>query len=117
MRKHYIIILCLIAAGCGNISNKQICWDRGQWLDLTWDFEKSTVYWPTNVTFIHDTVTFGINDKGYFYSSFLYAAEEHGGTHFDAPLHFAENGRSIEQILPKNLRRRYMCRCIRQGFG
>lgn len=71
---------------------------EGRWVDLTWDFEESTVYWPTNVTFTHDTVAYGINDKGYFYSSFKYAAEEHGGTHFDAPLHFAEGGRSIEQI-------------------
>ncbi len=71
---------------------------EGRWVDLTWDFEESTVYWPTNVTFTHDTVAFGINEKGYFYSSFKYAAEEHGGTHFDAPLHFAQGGRSIEQI-------------------
>ena len=33
-------------------------------------------------------VSYGINEKGYFYASFSYAAEEHGGTHFDAPLHF-----------------------------
>jgi len=70
----------------------------GQWIDLTWDFDESTVYWPTNVTFKHDTVFYGINDKGYFYSSFRYSAEEHGGTHFDAPLHFGQGGRSIEQI-------------------
>lgn len=70
----------------------------GRWIDLTWNFEESTVYWPTNVPFKHDTVFYGINDKGYFYSSFRYSAEEHGGTHFDAPLHFARGGRSIEQI-------------------
>jgi len=70
----------------------------GHWIDLTWSYEESTVYWPTNVTFKHDTVFYGINDKGYFYSSFRYSAEEHGGTHFDAPLHFAQGGRSIEQI-------------------
>lgn len=72
--------------------------DNGQWIDLTWDFEESTVYWPTNVTFKHDTVSFGINDKGFFYSSFRYSAEEHGGTHFDAPMHFGQGGRSVEQI-------------------
>jgi len=75
----------------------------GHWTDLTWNFEESTVYWPTNVPFRHDTVFYGINDKGYFYSSFRYSAEEHGGTHFDAPLHFAQNGRSIEQITPEEL--------------
>jgi kynurenine formamidase len=73
----------------------------GQWIDLTYDFEESTVYWPTNVTFKHDTVFYGINDKGYFYASFKYSAEEHGGTHFDAPLHFGQGGRSIEQIPPE----------------
>jgi len=75
----------------------------GRWIDLTWDFEESTVYWPTNVAFKHDTVFYGINDKGYFYSSFKYSAEEHGGTHFDAPLHFAQGGRSIEQITANEL--------------
>ncbi|MCX6225141.1 MAG: cyclase family protein [Bacteroidia bacterium] len=70
----------------------------GRWIDLTWNFEESTVYWPTNLTFKHDTVFYGVNDKGYFYSSFKYSAEEHGGTHFDAPLHFAQGGRSIGQI-------------------
>lgn len=75
----------------------------GRWIDLTWNFEESTVYWPTNVPFKHDTVFFGINDKGYFYASFKYSAEEHGGTHFDAPLHFAQGGRSIEQITVEEL--------------
>ena len=77
--------------------------DGGRWIDLTWNFEESTVYWPTNVMFKHDTVFYGINDKGYFYSSFKYSAEEHGGTHFDAPLHFAQGGRSIEQITVNEL--------------
>lgn len=72
--------------------------ENGRWIDLTWSFEESTVYWPTNVTFKHDTVFYGINDKGYFYSSFKYSAEEHGGTHFDAPIHFAQGGRTIDQI-------------------
>jgi kynurenine formamidase len=70
----------------------------GKWIDLTYDFDENSVYWPTNVPFRHDTVSFGINASGYFYSSFRFSAEEHGGTHFDSPLHFAAGGRSIEQI-------------------
>lgn len=103
--KTIIPLLCLISL----ISCKQNSPDiaqvlaTGKWIDLTWDFEESTVYWPTNVTFKHDTVFYGINNKGYFYSSFRYSAEEHGGTHFDAPLHFAQGGRSIEQITTKEL--------------
>jgi hypothetical protein len=41
----------------------------GHWIDMTWNYDENTVYWPTNVTFKHDTVFYGINDKGYFYSS------------------------------------------------
>ena len=75
----------------------------GHWIDLTWNFEESTVYWPTNVSFKHDTVFYGVSSKGYFYSSFKYSAEEHGGTHFDAPIHFSRTGRSVEQIMPDEL--------------
>ncbi|MFA5848406.1 MAG: cyclase family protein [Bacteroidales bacterium] len=98
--KNYIVIFILVLASSCNQKQPDISkiLAQGIWVDLTWDFEESTVYWPTNVPFKHDTVFFGINDKGYFYSSFKYSAEEHGGTHFDAPLHFAQGGRSIEQI-------------------
>ncbi len=103
--KNLIILLCLIFT----VSCKQSQTDiakvlaSGRWIDLTWDFEESTVYWPTNVPFKHDTVFYGINAKGYFYSSFKYSAEEHGGTHFDAPIHFSQGGRSIDQITPEEL--------------
>ena len=68
------------------------------WIDQTHDFDSTTVYWPTDVNFRHDTVFYGITEKGYFYSSFKYAAEEHGGTHFDAPVHFHQGGNSIEKV-------------------
>ncbi len=102
------ITLCTIT-GCNIHRGSDIPWNNGTWVDLTLDFEESTTYWPTNVTFSHDTVSYGINDKGYFYSSFCYAAEEHGGTHFDAPLHFTENGRSIEQIVPEEFTGEGIC--------
>ncbi len=69
-----------------------------QWVDLTHSFDENTVYWPTNVSFTHDTVSYGLTDKGYFYSSFKYSAEEHGGTHFDAPIHFSANKNTIEKV-------------------
>lgn len=109
MKIHIIIVLALSLAGCQNVRDRTHDWDRGAWLDLTWDYEASTIYWPTNETFSHDTVSYGINEKGYFYASFSYAAEEHGGTHFDAPLHFSENGRSVEQILPGEFTGKGIC--------
>jgi kynurenine formamidase len=69
-----------------------------KWIDLTHDFDSNAVYWPTNIKFRHDTVFCRINNKGYYYASFKYSAEEHGGTHFDAPLHFSQGGESIEKV-------------------
>lgn len=75
-----------------------------KWIDLTYSFDENSVYWPTNVPYSHDTVSYGINDQGYFYSSFKFSAEEHGGTHFDAPIHFGENQNTIEKVPLKQLK-------------
>jgi kynurenine formamidase len=37
-------------------------------------------------------------DKGYFYAANRYSASEHGGTHIDAPIHFAEHGKTLDQL-------------------
>lgn len=71
---------------------------NGHWVDLTWSFDEHSIYWPTNIPFTHEPVFEGINDQGYYYSSFHFAAEEHGGTHFDAPVHFAQGGNTVEQV-------------------
>lgn len=71
----------------------------GTWVDLTWPFSDSTIYWPTDTLgFRHDTVAFGPTPGGYFYSSFRYSANEHGGTHLDAPIHFADGKDAADQI-------------------
>ena len=69
-----------------------------RWIDLTHDFDANTVYWPTDEPYRHDTVFYGMTEKGYFYSSFKYAAEEHGGTHFDAPVHFGKGQKFIHEV-------------------
>ena len=71
---------------------------NGKWIDLTYDFDENTIYWPTNNPFSHDTVFFGVTDKGFFYSSGSYAADEHGGTHLDAPIHFSAGKIAVEKI-------------------
>ena len=97
MKRISIFLLCCAGFACSRpdlVSQLQ----HSRWTDLTHDFDSSTVYWPTDVNFRHDTVFCGITSKGYFYSSFKYAAEEHGGTHFDAPIHFHQGGNSIEKV-------------------
>lgn len=77
---------------------------EAEWIDLSYDFEESTIFWPTNVPFTFDTVFYGMTDKGYFYSSFKHTFEEHGGTHFDAPIHFSANKNTIEKVPLSQLR-------------
>ena len=76
---------------------------HSRWVDLTYSFDEKSVYWPTNVPFHHDTVSYGMTAKGYFYSSFKFSAEEHGGTHFDAPIHFGADRNTIEKVPLKQL--------------
>ncbi len=70
----------------------------GRWVDLTHPFSAETIYWPTADGFEKQTVFEGRTEGGYYYSAFNYRAAEHGGTHLDAPIHFAEGGRPADQI-------------------
>ncbi|KAA5541943.1 cyclase family protein [Roseiconus nitratireducens] len=69
-----------------------------QWVDLTHDFDASTIYWPTESGFQLTVDKFGMTEKGYFYASKRFAAAEHGGTHLDAPIHFSKEGHTVDQV-------------------
>ncbi|MFN2491357.1 MAG: cyclase family protein [Pyrinomonadaceae bacterium] len=70
----------------------------GEIVDLTYPFDTHTVYWPTAKSFQLETDFEGITDKGYFYSAYKFSAAEHGGTHIDAPVHFAKGRNSVDAI-------------------
>lgn len=70
----------------------------GTWVDLSHEFGADTLYWPTAEGFRHEVDFAGMTDKGYYYSSFRISSSEHGGTHLDAPIHFAEGRRSAAAI-------------------
>jgi kynurenine formamidase len=71
----------------------------GRWVDLTHAFSDSTIYWPTDtIGFVHEQLSYGPTAGGWFYSSYRYAAAEHGGTHLDAPVHFAEGRHASDEI-------------------
>ena len=75
----------------------------GKWIDLSYDFSDKTIYWPTAETFRFDTAFEGITSGGFYYSAFNFCAAEHGGTHLDAPVHFAAGKWSTDQIPLENL--------------
>lgn len=70
----------------------------GEWVDLTHALDSDSVFWPTADEYRHEEVMYGHTDGGWFYSSFNIYLSEHGGTHLDAPIHFAEGMQTADQI-------------------
>lgn len=71
---------------------------EGDWIDMSYDFSDQTIYWTTADGFKKEVVYEGWNPKGYYYSAYKFSAPEHGGTHFDSPVHFAEGKQSVDQV-------------------
>lgn len=68
-------------------------------VDLTYPFDERTIYWPTSPSsFQLHRLAHGKTEAGYFYASNSFCTPEHGGTHLDAPVHFAEGGQSADEI-------------------
>lgn len=70
----------------------------GEWIDLTHEFSEESIYWPTAEPFKKETVFQGRAEAGFYYEAHSFSAAEHGGTHLDAPIHFAENRHTLEQV-------------------
>jgi len=78
MKTAFLAMACLLGFGCSRpdlVHQLQ----NAKWIDLTHDYDSTTVYWPTDVNFRHD-------------------AGDHGGTHFDASIHFHKGGNTVEQV-------------------
>ena len=71
---------------------------KGQWIDLSHDFSEETIYWVNAEPFKRTTVAEGKTPGGYYYSAYNFSAAEHGGTHIDAPVHFGEGKKSVDQL-------------------
>ena len=69
-----------------------------EWIDLTYDFSDKTLYWPTANGFKLDTAFHGVTAAGFYYEAYNYCAAEHGGTHLDAPVHFAKGKWTADEI-------------------
>ena len=70
----------------------------GKIVDLSYPFDSATVYWPTAATFQLEKDFEGTTEQGYYYSAYRYSAAEHGGTHIDAPVHFAKGRNTVDEI-------------------
>ena len=88
----------LVLMSCGQPDNDRMTSFDGSWVDLTHEFSRKAVFWPTAATFNKETVSEGMTEGGWFYSAYNFATSEHGGTHMDAPIHFSKGAMTADQV-------------------
>ena len=67
-------------------------------MDLSHAYDADAIFWPTADPFRLEKVADGITSAGYYYAANNFFTSEHGGTHIDAPVHFAQGHQSVDQI-------------------
>jgi kynurenine formamidase len=98
--KHLIIILATFLLSCTQPTNDPFA---GRIVDLSHTYDENTIFWPTAEQFELEVVSKQMTDKGYFYAANNFCTAEHGGTHIDAPIHFYEGRKSVDEIPLKKL--------------
>lgn len=97
MNRLRLILLAAVLGGCARPSATELL-DHGSWVDLSHDFSSETIYWPTAKPFSLEVVSAQRTPAGFYYAANNIAAAEHGGTHLDSPVHFAEGRWTTDQI-------------------
>ncbi len=95
-RLGWIFCAALFVSTIGLTASAQF--PSGRIIDLSHPFDAETVYWPTAETFQLEKDFEGLTEQGYFYAANKFSTAEHGGTHIDAPVHFAKGKHTVDQI-------------------
>jgi kynurenine formamidase len=101
MKRFGLLLALALVTGLPTLADAQrraTGFPSGSVVDLSYPFESATVYWPTAGSFNLEKDFEGTTEQGYYYSAYKYSAAEHGGTHIDAPIHFARGRHSVDQI-------------------
>jgi kynurenine formamidase len=93
-----LVLVITLSTGVANAQRRTGGIPSGTILDLSYPFDSSTVYWPTAESFHLEKDFEGTTEAGYYYSAYRYSAAEHGGTHIDAPVHFAKGRHTVDEI-------------------
>lgn len=100
-----VVSLLLASAGC-IVSQPRLNYptlEHSRLIDLTHAFGTDTIVWPTEQDFRLVVQQEGETPSGYYYASNRLELAEHGGTHIDAPIHFAKGRQTLDQIPLDNL--------------
>jgi len=91
-----MLIVLASAAACAAPADRR--WPPGTLVDLSHDYSDQTVFWPSAESFRLEKVADGVTPQGYYYAANNFFTSEHGGTHIDAPIHFAQGHQTVDQI-------------------
>jgi len=97
MHRLLLVIVPVVATACRHPAPADLL-ARGTWVDLSYPFDSTTIYWPTAKPFRLEVVSAQRTAAGFYYAANNITAAEHGGTHLDAPIHFAEGKHTTDQI-------------------
>jgi len=68
-------------------------------VDLTHPYDGDSIYWPTSPgRFELQVLHRGPTEGGYWYEANAFCTPEHGGTHMDAPVHFAQGMWTVAEV-------------------
>jgi len=101
--KHALVLLCLpLALSACVIATDQpertAQFGHGEIVDLSHAYDANAIFWPTAEAFRLDKVADGVTPGGYYYAANNFFTSEHGGTHIDAPVHFAQGRQTVDEI-------------------
>ena len=96
------LLTVLLLAGCtaadAPAPPESATFPGGRLVDLTHAYNAETPFWPTADGFELSVDFQGMTEGGYWYEANTFRTAEHGGTHLDAPVHFAEGRHATDQI-------------------
>ena len=93
-----LLALPFALAACSDAGSEAGGPFAGEWVDLTHEFSSRTLYWPTAPRFELTVESRGEAEGGYWYEAYSFRGAEHGGTHIDAPVHFAKGRLGVGAI-------------------
>ncbi len=97
MEKLSPLIITILVSACSAASTP-VPFPEGDLIDLSHAYDERAIFWPTAEPFRLDKVADGITEAGYYYAANNFFTSEHGGTHIDAPVHFARGRQSVDRI-------------------
>jgi kynurenine formamidase len=90
------LLLVIVISACGRPAPTPF--PQGELVDLSHTYDEQAIYWPTAEGFRLRKDAEGMTPAGYYYAANSIFTSEHGGTHIDAPIHFAQGHQTVDKI-------------------